>query len=116
MIAFASLFLGLIVGPEPIEILVGDEVAAVELRLDGRTVGELRGAPWRLVCDFGPQLRPHELLAVAYDLNRREIARARQWINLPRRPAEASVMLDGGADGRGLIARLSWESVVATEP
>lgn len=116
MIAFASLFLGLIVGPEPVELLVGDAVATVEVRLDGRLAGELRGEPWSLVCDFGSELRPHELVAVALDAEGHELGRARQWVNLPRPPADASVMLDGGADGRGVAARLSWRSVVATEP
>ncbi len=116
MIAFASLFLGLIVGAEPVELLAGDSVTAVEVRLDGRTAGELRGEPWLLMCDFGPELAPHELVAVAYDSDRKEVGRVRQWVNLPRSPAEASIMLDGGRKGRGVVARLSWESVVLTEP
>ena len=116
MIAFASLFLGLIVGPEPVELLAGDAVAMVEVRLDGELVGELRGEPWTLVCDFGSELAPHELVAVAYDRDRKEVGRVRQWVNLPRRPAEASMMLDGGREGRGVVASLSWRSVVATEP
>ena len=116
MIAFASLFLGLIVGPEPVDLLVGDSVAVVEIRLDGETVDEIRREPWSLVCDFGSVLRPHELVAIAYDPEGHEIGRARQWVNLPRPPAEASVMLDGGQDGQGVIARLHWESVVALEP
>ncbi len=116
MIAFASLFLGLIVGPEPVELLAGAAVAAVEIRLDGKTAGELRGEPWSLVCDFGSELAPHELVAVAYDRDRREVGRARQWINLPRRPAEAAMVLDGGRQGRGVVASLSWQSVVAAEP
>ncbi len=123
MIAFASLFLGLIVGPEPVELLAGDAVAAVELRLDGEAVGELRGERrqeagevWSLVCDFGRELRPHELVAVAYDRDLKEVGRARQWVNLPRRPAEATMMLDGGRKGRGVIASLSWKSVVSAEP
>ncbi len=116
MIAFASIFLGLIVGPEPVELLVGDAVAAVELRLDGEAVGEVRQPPWSLVCDFGAELRPHELVAVARGRDGKEVGRARQWVNLPRRPAEASMMLDGGKGGKGVVASLSWESVVSTEP
>ncbi|MEM7353700.1 MAG: hypothetical protein AAF657_23075 [Acidobacteriota bacterium] len=116
MIAFASLFLGLIVGPEPVELLVDEAVARVEIRLDDRLVGELSGEPWSIVCDFGEALEPHELIAVAYDHGRRELGRARQWVNLPRSPAEASLMLEGGERGRGVTARLSWQSVVATEP
>ncbi|MCP3957264.1 MAG: hypothetical protein GY719_05375 [bacterium] len=116
MIAFASLFLGLLVGPEPVELLVGSEVARVEIRLDGETVSTLQGAPWTTVCDFGPELVPHEMVAVGYDQNGQEVARARQWVNLPRRPAEASMLLEGGEKGRGVIAHLSWESVVADAP
>ncbi len=116
MIAFASLFLGLIVGTEPVELLTGATVAAVEIRIDGRTVGELRAEPWSLVCDFGTELRPLELVAVAYDPEGHELGRARQWVNLPRRPAEASLVLDGGGHGRGVSARLSWESVVGAVP
>ena len=116
MIAFASLFLGLIVGFEPVTLLVGGEVVSVEIRLDGERVGELHGPPWSLSCDFGPALEPHELVAIARDAERREIARTRQWVNLPRRPAEASVVLEGGERGRGVAARLSWQSVVAREP
>ncbi len=116
MIAFASLLLGLIVGPEPVELLVGDEVHAIEIRLDGRAAGELRAPPWSLVVDFGEELATHELSAVAYDHDRREIARVRQWVNVPRRPAEAAVVFERDAEGRDVFARLSWESVVAPEP
>ena len=38
MIAFASLFLGLVVGVVPVTVLVEKPVAAIRLELDGRTV------------------------------------------------------------------------------
>ncbi len=116
MIAFASLFLGLIVGLEPVELLVDTSVAAVEIRLDGEIVAELQAEPWSRALDFGPELQPHELLAIAYDADRRVVAQTRQWVNLPRPPAEATVMLEGGNAGRGVVARLSWESVITQEP
>ena len=116
MIAFASLFLGLVVGLEPVELLVSDNVTAVEMRLDGVNVATLEREPWSHTFDFGSELRPHELMAIAYDSDRREVGRASQWINLPRPPAEASVVLAGGDKGRGVTAHLSWESVVAAEP
>ena len=65
MIAFASLFLGLFLGVKPVEMVVGEGVAAVELRLDGRSMGTLRGAPWRRELDFGSELAPRHLEAVA---------------------------------------------------
>ncbi len=116
MIAFASLLLGLVVGPHPVELLVGDSVAAVEIHLDGRPVGMLSGEPWSLDCDFGTELVPHELLAVAYDDHLEEIARARHRVNLPRRPAEAAIVLEGGTGGHGVAAHLRWESVAGGEP
>jgi hypothetical protein len=116
MIAFVSLFLGLLLGTQTVEVAVGDDVAAVEVLLDGHSVGVLTGAPWRLPCDFGAELAPHELVAVARNDAGREIGRTRQWINLPRPPAEVTVVLEGGQDGRGRFARLTWESVVAGAP
>ncbi len=117
MIAFATLLLGLVVGREPVELLVADPaVASVEILLDGRAVGALRGEPWSLNVDFGPELEPHELVAVAYDAAGLELGRARQWVNVPRRLAEAAVVLEGGERGHGVSARLTWASVVAAEP
>lgn len=116
MIAFASLFLGLIVGIQPVSLLVGDSVASVELLLDGRTIGSLEGGDWSLPCDFGKELVPHELVAIGYNGDHKEVARARQLVNLSRRPAETAVVLNGGKDGEGVKARLSWNSVVGAEP
>ncbi len=116
MIAFVTLFLGLVVGNESVVLLVGDSVAEVELQLDGQVVEVLRDEPWATVCDFGAELRPHELVAVAYDAERKEVARAQQWINLPRPPADAALVLERGAGGRATTAHLTWESVVGSEP
>ncbi len=116
MIAFASLFLGLVVGVQPVQLLVSDEVASAELLLDGRRVAVMAGAPWSADCDFGAALLPHELVAVARDAEGRELASVRQWINLPKRSAEAAVALEGGEAGRGVVARLVWDSVVGAEP
>lgn len=48
MIAFASLFLGLIVGVVPVTVVVVEAVAAVEFELDGESVGRLERKPWTL--------------------------------------------------------------------
>jgi hypothetical protein len=116
VIAFATLLLGLIVGPQPVEILVGDSVATVELILDGNPIRTLEGGIWSTTCDFGQDLEPHSLVAIAYNEDGQEIDRAEQWINMPRSSAEATVALEGGKDGKGVVARLSWESVVDSEP
>ncbi len=114
MVAFASLFLSLVVGFQPVELHVGELVASVEVLVDGRQVGILRRAPWSLPCDFGEELVPHELVAVAYDPSGQEVGRTSQWVNLPRSPAEASLVLE--RDGDRAFARLDWKSVVGTEP
>ena len=76
--SFLSAFLGLVVGGHPVELTVTGEVAAVELRLDGETVGHLRGEPWVLVCDFGAELAPHELVAIGRDADR--ASATRPWL------------------------------------
>ncbi len=116
MIAFASIFLGLFFGVKPVEVVVGQDVAAVELRLDGRSLGTMRGAPWIRDCDFGSELAPRHLEAVALDAAGRELGRVSQWLNLPREAAVASVALVPAAAGRPRIARVSWESQAGAEP
>lgn len=116
MIAFASLYLGLVIGVQPVELVVDDTVARVELLLDGAHVAEIKAPPWKSPVNFGTALEPHELTAVAFDSEAREIGRARQWINLPRPPAEARILLDGVEDGRGASARVVWESLTAADP
>ena len=116
VIAFASLFLGLVLGPRPVEMVVGEPVAAVELRLDGRLIGTVDEPPWRLVCDFGTELAPRHLEAVAHDAGGREVGRAEQWINLPQPRAVLNVVLEPRAAGEPRVARLSWESIAGAEP
>jgi len=116
MIAFASLFLGLVLGVQPVEVVVGEGVAAVEILLNDRSVGMMRGEPWSMLCDFGPELVPRKLEAVAYDGEQQEIGRVRQWLNLPQAPAVVTVVLDPHQEGQPRLARLTWESIARTEP
>lgn len=83
-VTFVTVFLGLVLGVQPVELDVGADVARVELLLDGQPVGDRTGPPWEIPCDFGGDLAPHELVAVARDAEGREVGRARQWLNLPR--------------------------------
>jgi hypothetical protein len=62
-----TLFLGLTQGPQPVALAVVGEVAAIELRLDGRAVERLAAPPWQGTVDFGLELVPRELEAVAFD-------------------------------------------------
>ena len=116
MIAFETLFLGLVVGLQPVGVVVGPQVAAVELRLDGAAVVTLRAAPWQAPCDFGADPHPHVLDAIARDRSGTELGRARQWVNLPRPDAEAHLLLERDDRGRATGARLTWEHLEAPEP
>jgi hypothetical protein len=115
-IAFLTLFLGLTSGIHPVEVTVAGPVDAVELLLDGQRVATLRQLPWRHQVEFGARLAPHELVARALDAQGRELARAGQWINLPRPPAEVEVLLEADVDGRPLAAHLAWESLTGARP
>ncbi|MDX1383727.1 MAG: hypothetical protein R3190_08800 [Thermoanaerobaculia bacterium] len=115
MVVFVSLFLGLTVGTHAVEVGVAGPVASVEIRLDERRVGVMAGEPWRLAVDFGDDLRPHELVAVARDGDGRELDRQVLWVNLPRSTIEARLLFEGDAD-RVERARVVWESVLDVEP
>lgn len=122
MITFLTVFLGLMTGVEPVELAVGGGVVAVELRLDGHGVARLQKPPeeasseepWTLVCDFGPELAPHELVAVGFDAEGEEVARTVQWVNLPRPRSEVELVLAGTTDRPGV--RLVWHSVDGGRP
>jgi VWFA-related protein len=117
MLAFLTLFLGLVTGVQPVQLTVTDPlISKVEIRLDGRTVGVLRGSPWVLTCDFGETLAPHELVAVGFDSDGTVVGEARQWINLPRQRAEVELVPETGADGVARAARLVWSSVDVAQP
>lgn len=115
MIEFATLFLGLTLGVNTVELVVADAVASIELRLDGETLGRLDGEPWQLDCDLG-SLEPHRLEAVAYDDRDREIGRVLQWINLPRGAAEANVLVHKPDDDEPWRAQIRWQSVIVDQP
>jgi hypothetical protein len=110
MIEFITLYLGLVLGPQNLEVSVGPDVASVEIILDGTTVATMSGEPWRIELDFGPRLLPHHLEALSRDEAGRELARTEQWINLPRPRAEARLSLEGDGTSSGRWARVIWES------
>lgn len=114
MIEFLTLFIGLHVGVQEVELGVGggggEPVAWVELLLDGETVERRRRPPWVLRCDFGQELAPHELVAVARSEAGSELGRARQLINVPRDLAEASVVLLPREEGQPPRARVAWQA------
>ncbi len=116
MIAFVSIFLGLIAGPQIVELAVSGSVAAVEIRLDGETVATVRSAPWELEVDFGAELTTHELVAIARDQRGVPLAVAKQLINVPRSPVETELLLDGWRHEVPSRGQLIWHSIEKLEP
>ncbi|MGB5659353.1 MAG: hypothetical protein WBO54_07710, partial [Thermoanaerobaculia bacterium] len=82
MIEFATLFLGLVFGPQQVGFLVHESVAAIEISLDYQVVGRLNQPPWQLTVDFGEELAPHVLEVMAYGSSGTELDRAEQWTNV----------------------------------
>ncbi|MEA2692029.1 MAG: hypothetical protein QOJ16_1416, partial [Acidobacteriota bacterium] len=127
-IAFLTLFLGLVAGRVPVELVVTGPtltapaspgtpgtpgtptIAAIELILDGRPARGLAGPPWKCEIDLGKDLLPHHLEARGLDATGVEVARAEQWINLPQPAAIVDVTPEPGPGGRIATARLSFRS------
>jgi len=116
MLAFLTLLLGVVWGPQRIDLSAPDGTAAVEVFLDGARLARRHRAPWTFVVDFGTRPAPHHLDAVALNARGIEIGRVRQNVNVPRREAEATLTLLPGTGGTGRIARLDWETIVAPVP
>jgi hypothetical protein len=116
VIAFQTLFLGLVFGFGPVQVMVSPPVVSAEVFLDGVSLGTVRGAPWEVGCNFGASPLPHELVAVGRDTKGNEVARVRQWVNLPRPSAEARVLVEAGADGAPAFAHLAWHTIDNARP
>lgn len=108
-IVLVSRLLGLVSGDYPVTVYADPRVARVDLVRNGQTVSTLRGAPWQDIINFGPELVPQELTAIAYDASGAEIGRDTQLVNLPRPAAEAAV--DLRRDGSGLRATVQWQHI-----
>ena len=116
MIEFISMLLGLVSGPQPVELSVVGSVAEVELRLDGETMGTLTSPPWKFECEFSDRLAPHELEAIARDSEGQEIDRAIRWINVQQQPVAAAIAFSADSRGHPRAARLVWESLGTRQP
>jgi len=116
VVAFATLFLGLTAGPQSVELLVGRDVAVVEVLVDGRPVARLYGEPWTAVCDLGKALEPHALEAIAYSAAGGELGRTSQWLNIPRPAAQSEVLLDTDPATGQVTARVRSTSVTRESP
>ena len=103
-------------GVHPVEVAVDPAAASVEIFLDGESIGIATAPRWRVQCDFGKRLQPHELVAVALDQEGLELGRAYQLVNLPRADAEVEILLeDGGPEAQNAL-RVIAESKERLEP
>lgn len=116
MVEFLTLFMWLTTGVHTVELAVTREVATVEILLDGESAGTLDQEPWAFQYDFGDQLRPRELVAVARDAYGRELDRDRRWINLGIRTVDARLDFESDNRGRPTAARIVWESLGTRDP
>jgi hypothetical protein len=116
VIEFVTLLLGLVAGVHTVAVAPDPDAAAVELRLDGATVGRRTEPPWRFVVDLGADLSPHHLEAVAFDARGGDVGRAHQWLNLPREAAEARLTLATDAQGWPVSAGVAWASLWSDQP
>src|SRR5260221_10849609 len=114
-IVFISLFLGLAAGVQSIDVQTDSAVKTLRILLDGREVAALTQPPWHAVVDMGRQLDPRPLEAIGYDAKGNEIARATQFLNVPRAAAELEIALQSGGIGpKG--ADLRWQNLQFKEP
>src|SRR6202140_3263032 len=111
-IVFLTLFLGLVTGPQPIDLHVADPIKSVRLLVDGREVKALSQPPWHTILDFGKDIVPRELVAVGYDSNGNEVGRAVQILNVPRPTAEFEIILERG----NAAATLRWRHLMNARP
>lgn len=113
-LVFLTVFLGLVAGRQPVELLAPADVARVELRLDGRTVSTLQAPPWKANVDFGDALLPHRLEAVAFDAGGAVLGTAMQKVNTSTPPKELQLALEEN-QGRPR-ARIVWSHLDASRP
>lgn len=110
-VVFTTLFLGIVSGPQLVELDIEGAPAQIELRLDGALLASLSRPPWRAVVDFGADPRPRELVATALDRAGAVVGRERQFVNVARPPAEVELVLDRDMAGRPVGARVAWGTV-----
>lgn len=116
MIEFATLLIGLVVGPRQVEIAVQGPVAAIEVSLDGRLVHRLENEPWVLEVDFGSRLIPHRLVATTFDKSGIVVDSTYQIINYSRLSFAATIVLDPAGGGLARHGRVVWQGALNEPP
>jgi hypothetical protein len=116
MIEFATLLIGLLAGERMVELSVQPPIASVHLVLDGETIAELDGPPWRARVDFGHELQPHRLTAHGFDENGNWIDSTDQILNYNRSSFESTIILDPHPDIQPKTGRIIWHGALNDPP
>jgi hypothetical protein len=96
--------------------VVGDpRIVRAEFHVDGRRQAVAEGPPWKAEVDFGA-LAPHRLEVFGFGADGTRLARAEQWVNLPRPTAEARLIVEQDESGKKTYAVLKWENVLGLPP
>ncbi len=115
-ILFLTLLLGVITGPQTLELAVEGNPTVVEILFDGQSVLTLDGPPWVAALDFGTDPLPCEVVARAKDADGRELARAVQRVNLPHERESIQIALERDGQGHAVAADLVWQSADGRPP
>ena len=116
MVTFLSIFLWLMTDVHPVKVAGDPGVASVEIFLDGKSIGVATAPKWEVDCDFGQQLLPHRLVAVAKGDSGEEMGRAVQFVNSPRAQAEVDIVFEGGTPEAPKKLRVITESGERLDP
>jgi len=113
-VVFVTRFLGIATGTQPVKLEGDSTIRSIELLQDDVKIATITRPPWSAVVDFGSEIKPQELTAVAFDEQRHEVGRDTQTVNLPRPIAEISLLLNRKEDH--LSARVEWIHIGAQAP
>jgi hypothetical protein len=107
-VAILTLFLGLVAGEQLVQLQVGPGVKLVRVVAGEETLATIAGPPWRSIVNFGKELTPRTLTAIAYGDGGAEVGRASQILNVPRPPAEVEILLRNDQYGTPAGVELRW--------
>jgi hypothetical protein len=116
VVRFLTLFVGLVVGQQNVELAVTGAVSRIELRLNGTVLAATSQEPWTVRCDFGNRPRPGRLEVIGLDSRGLEVGRDVQWINLASQRADAAILPEVDDSGALVGARLTWSSPEFRKP
>ncbi len=116
MIEFATLLIGLLAGERMVELSIQHPITSVHLVLDGETIAQLGGPPWRAKIDLGHKLQPHRLTAHGFDETGSWIDSTDQILNYNRSSFETTIILDPHPGTQPNTGRIIWRGALNDPP